>query len=127
MGFWSWITGGSSVAEKVTDGVVNGVDAIFYTDEEKAQDGMSRTKLWLKVQEVINQQQGATAITRRVLAVIAAIAWCFSLIMVAASIYGYGSADNAIALFNETSKAFMLVMAFYFGKHVIMGLTGKKN
>ena len=37
MGLLSFLTGKSETAEKVVDGAISGIDAAFYTKEEKAQ------------------------------------------------------------------------------------------
>lgn len=36
MGFWSKLFGSENVVNKAVDGIYNGTDAVFYTDEEKA-------------------------------------------------------------------------------------------
>ena len=36
MGWFSFLTGKSETAEKVVDGAISGIDAMFFTEEEKA-------------------------------------------------------------------------------------------
>ena len=49
MGFWSNLFGSSTVINKAVDGIYNGIDAMVYTDEEKAQDYKERISLKTKM------------------------------------------------------------------------------
>ena len=33
---WSWLFGNSESSNKVVDGVVSGIDSMFFTDQEKS-------------------------------------------------------------------------------------------
>ena len=59
MSFWSWLTGGSAVAEPI-EAVGNVVDALFTSDEERLDKELIRTRLLQKpmlVQAEINKVQ----------------------------------------------------------------------
>jgi len=67
MSMLSWFTGGGKQVEKVTDAVINGMDAVFYTDEEKAEDSKARRELWFKFMELSRDESSIKSVTRRVL------------------------------------------------------------
>ena len=59
MSFWSWLTGGSAVAEPI-EAVGNVVDSLFTSDEERLDKELIRTRLLQKpalVQAEINKVQ----------------------------------------------------------------------
>lgn len=49
MSFWSRLFGSSSVVNKAVDGIYNGVDALVYTEQEKAEDFKDRVGLKIKL------------------------------------------------------------------------------
>ena len=120
MGFLSFLTGQSSTAEKVVDGAISGIDAMFYTDEEKAQANQ-------KILEWKLQYASATqgmSISRRVITFSLSFAWLllvFVLITVGL-IFGKEAAQVEFLLDimkDIVNPPFMIVVGFYFLAHVV--------
>jgi flagellar biosynthesis protein FliP len=99
MSLWGWITGADKVGEVVDTGLdvvktaMNGLDALVYTDEEKAQDNakniLRNGDMAYKFAKLAQSESGASAVTRRICALIvltnftiyaqaALVAACFS-------------------------------------------------
>ena len=103
--------------EKVMDGVYNGVDKIFYTDEEKA-DARAKAqviyqKLWLAAVP--------SAVNRRVVAAGITVMWGLCIVIaLAAYAFGYSEyADYALTMLQDVvNPPFMIVVGFYFLKAV---------
>ena len=71
MGFFSFLkTSDKAVdtASNVIEAGVRGLDALFFTDEEKSQASMKVTETWLKMQQATANENSAKSITRRYLA-----------------------------------------------------------
>lgn len=126
MSFVSWFTGGGKQVEKVTNAVINGVDAVFYTEEEKAEDSKARRQLWFKFMELSRDESSIKSVTRRILSFLIIGHWL--LFMDAALIfYAIGEISKAKMAFELAASMMWItagVAAFYFGAHLIR--QGKK-
>jgi hypothetical protein len=124
MSFWGRIFGtekalesGLRTVEKATDGVIAGIDAAFYTKEEKAADNIRLTKFRMDMVKSLQDECTPRALTRRVLAIIilghvflhldAAIV-CFILRM-------NGAVDFILKLVEAEMTLASIVAFFYFG------------
>ena len=58
----------ANIAEKTTDGIIGGIDKIFYTEQEKAEAKKKWFDGWLDLQKIISNESTPTAISRRILA-----------------------------------------------------------
>jgi len=117
----SWLAslfGGGKTTDKIVDSVINGVDAVFYTDQEKAEANQKILdwKLeWLKATQGQN-------IARRVIAFGVGGMWlaCGIVVLVA---QGCGFTEFSKFAFdfmvNVVSNPFMLIMTFYYAAHVV--------
>ena len=90
MSFFSFLTGGSKTAEKVVDGVSSGIDAMFFTDEEKSR--ASQQILDWKLEYA--KSTAGQSIARRVIAFAVTGMWCFVILLtvVVGLAFGKGSA-----------------------------------
>ena len=71
MGFFSFLKTSDKAVDTVSnviDAGVKGIDALFFTNEEKSQASMKVTQLWIKMQEAMANENSAKSITRRYLA-----------------------------------------------------------
>ena len=92
MALWDIFTSSKTAvdtAANVVNSAVNGIDAVFYTDQEKAENVIERIKLfqqgysiWLEAQKVLINETTPRSITRRILAVL--ILGAFLLLILAA-------------------------------------------
>ena len=72
MGFWSFLTGAKAVESipTVVDAAVNGIDAVWYTDEEEARDGITRARIAKDYIQMVLKANGIQSIARRIIAVV---------------------------------------------------------
>ena len=95
MGLWGWFTGAKQVdktldiADKTTGGIISGIDAMFYTEEEKAQMLQKRlelseqvSKTHIELMKVTHDETTVRSITRRIIAVCIMIATFVSMMKV---------------------------------------------
>lgn len=128
----SWlkgIFGSADTIKTVVDGVYNGVDKAFFTDEEKAEFGQKRNEWLLQYMQATQPQN----VARRMIAFIVVGIWAFIIgILVIALVV-----ENALSLTSNMSDAlyklltdiilqpFNIVLGFYFLTHVVKGITQK--
>jgi len=120
---FNWLFGNS----KATDAAVRGIDALIFTDEEKANlDAAARDKiLQFKIDYAKATQNQSVA--RRIIAVIVSALW--ALLVLVAAIAGYFDAsDTGYAAYvggivvTTLNPPFMVIIGFYFAAHVVKGL-----
>ena len=120
MSIFSFLTGSSATAEKVVDGALSGLDAVFYTDEEKAV--ASQKILDWKLQYATATQ--GMSISRRVIAFTLCAAWLL-LVLITVVIGLFFGGDSAEVKFlmsimtDVVMQPFSIVVAFYFLAHVV--------
>jgi len=121
MGFLANLFGGGDTTNKLIDGVVNGTDALFFTDEEKsvANQKVLDFKLeWLKATQGQN-------IARRIIAIGVTLMWMG---LGLAILITKGLGHSAFATFafdymtDVVTTPFMIIIGFYFAAHVVKGL-----
>lgn len=137
MGMFGKLTsllGGADTAEhtvkKVVDGVYNGVDKLFYTDEEKSD---ARQKAWDSVLSFITMayadQNSTRSVTRRWLAwaIVGSILLSFFVSLVLILLDKPEKAKAIIELANayNLGEAFLGVIVFYFGVQFMRSRGGK--
>ncbi|MCP3924496.1 MAG: hypothetical protein GY714_18135 [Desulfobacterales bacterium] len=141
MGFWSVITGAKAIdtttkiAEKTTDGIISGLDKIFYTKEEQAETLTRRLEIadkiattHIKLMEATASETTTRSITRRIVAI-------FVMILTFISMFSMGlvwKLDKEWALFMlelvkhfQIGVAFISVIFFFFGNYLIGKFTKK--
>lgn len=119
---WSWLFGNSSAAEKVVDGVSNGLDMLMFTDEEKAI--ASQKVLDFKIEYAKHTQN--QSIARRVIAFSITGLWALLNLFAVALYFISEPASKFIfeVLKENINTPFMIVVGFYFAAHVV-GKLGK--
>lgn len=129
MGFFDWFSSGSKAAEKVLDASIRGLDALVFTDEERAELNKQLGAQWLELQKVIGNESSIRSVTRRVIA--CAIIFPFIALVIAAAIaYPYSASYAAFLVSLAESKFGWLVLGvggFYFGPYLISRALGAKN
>ena len=130
------INTGAKIAEKATEGVINGLDACFYTDEEKAQDKQVTAQMQQKGFETILEFQKQYASenseqskARRDLAKMTFVVF-YSLIFILITIWRVDAAwcKSAIDIIKIISSNYILLMVAgaYFVPHQLSKIVGKK-
>ena len=120
MGLFSFLTGKSETAEKVVDGAISGVDAMFYTDEEKAQANQKILD-WKLAYATATQGQ---SLSRRMIAFAVTAAWLFIVMLLVVSGLLNGKDSAAVewlfkVLTEVVNDPFMIIIGFYFLAHVM--------
>lgn len=130
MALFKWFTGGTKAAEKVLDAGMKGLDAMFFTKEEKAQFYTQLGQQWIDTMKVLQGESSIRSITRRVIA-FAVIFTYIPMVVSAAVMYAFDPRYATFLMEVADSKFGWLVVAigtFYFGPYMIQRmLTGKKK
>lgn len=107
-----------STVEKVADGVYNGVDKMFFTDEEKSEASQKILDWKLKWFEATAPQN----VARRFIAVVVTLLWAF-LVLVMLAAKGLGANDYASYSFDVmrdvVGTPFSIILGFYFLAQVV--------
>lgn len=120
------IFGSGKNTEKIVDGAVRGLDALVFTNEEKAEYRAKGAEWFLKYLEATQPQN----LARRLIAIIIVSLW--SLVVIAGCIAWPFNKTYAEFIFqvlvDVVMNPFMLVMGFYFAAHVVRSFVqGKKE
>lgn len=125
-----WFTAGPDSAKKVLDAGINGIDALVFTDEEKA---VMRQKLgdqWIELQKALGEETTVRSVTRRILAVTIMAAYTV-LVLSAAIVYGLDAIEYAKFLLELAESKFGWlaagVGAFYFGPYMLGRMGSNKK
>lgn len=132
MGLLSFLSGDTKSTEKILDAGISAGDAIWYTDEEKANDDKQFKALYFKYLERTADESTARSISRRLICV--PVVWTFlGLIWVRT---GLAVADMSVAVAAVQTSITDLVtptglcIGFYVGNHAlgaVMDRLNKKN
>ena len=125
MSFFGRLFSSQKSIEKVVDGVYNGVDKVFYTDEEKADN----RKIASKIYEKMWLAAVPSAISRRIVATSITAMWMLCiLVALSANAIGWSEyADYALNMLSEVvNPPFMIVVGFYFLKAVATSVTDNR-
>ncbi|MDY6789863.1 MAG: hypothetical protein SWH54_01225 [Thermodesulfobacteriota bacterium] len=133
MAWYSFLTSTSKTAEtaaeagkSIVDGLVSGIDAVFYTDEEKAQARQKGSETILRFWEAIARENTEQSKARRMLAKMTFQVFFFFL-LAAAVVYRF-DAEYARFLLALAGKIMFLVSAIgviYFGPHQLQKIVKK--
>ena len=128
MNILKWFASGPAAAEKVLDGAIRGIDALVFTEEEKAELSKRLGDQWLDVQKVMLNETSIQAVTRRVLAVM--VMGSFTLLVMGGAAVYYFNPEYAKFLVELAESQFgwmaIGIMGFYFGPYMIQRMLGPK-
>ena len=114
------------IAEKSTSGIVKGIDALIFTDEEKSEAGQKVTDSHIELMKVLTDENTARAITRRLLAV--GFCGIYLLEHVVSAVLWKYDVKWAEHIFNSASNlnnVILAIVVFYFGYYGIKAVTKK--
>lgn len=119
MGLFSWFTGGSDTADKVVDGVTDGLDAMFFTDEERSRASQKVLDFKLKWIQATSGQN----LARRYIAWTVTGLWSFLVIYsIFLKIISSPHFQFVFDILGDVvNPPFMIVLGFYFLTHVVRG------
>lgn len=127
MNLLKWFSSGPEAAGKVLDAGIRGLDALVFTDEERAEMNKKLGDQWIELQKILGQETTTQSVTRRVLALLVVIPFVL-LVLAAAVIYPF-STEYAKFLLDLAQSQFgwltMGVAGFYFGPFMIQRMMKK--
>ena len=131
------IFGSPESMKKIVDGTVDGIDAMFYTDEERAETKTARLEWLLKWLQSTQPQN----VSRRFIAIVVTLLWAFLIVYAViaftiqyaimpegASVENFGVAAFTFNMLKDVvAIPFAGIMTFYFAAHVIRGFNESKK
>jgi len=118
---WSTLTGlfgSSKTTEKIVDGVVDGLDALVFTDEERSAANMKVLEFKLKYAATTQGQN----VARRIIACGITLMWILVGLMYLALVL-LGKPDMAKAVYDFLKDVvmtpFSIILGFYFLTHLV--------
>ena len=121
MGLLSFITGESTAANKVIDGVSSGIDMAFFTAEEKAKYAADAGRLHLEILKVTATESTASSISRRMICLPIVYSWIFFMFLYAV-VDMSGLEISTVALVANIAAltgVSLAAVAFYVGNHIL--------
>ncbi|MHC4707253.1 MAG: hypothetical protein ACYS8I_09230 [Planctomycetota bacterium] len=133
MGIWGWITGAQQIdkamdiAKESTSGIIAGIDAAWFTPEEKSRAALELTQAAIEMVVATQGESTTRSITRRVLAWMIMSTFLF-LLLFGTMIYRIDPEWSAYCLNSAKTLVFLAtpVSVFYFGWYGVKQLRGKK-
>jgi hypothetical protein len=126
MAIWDWfstpktVEKGIGIIEKVTDGIVAGIDKAWYTEEEKAEASQKAVETIIEMWKTLATENSEQSKARRVIAM-AILKVYFTLLLMGVVVYGFDP-DYAAFIFKIVKEISVLVAGvqfIYFGPHQI--------
>lgn len=119
------IFAGSESGDAVIQGAVKGLDALVFTQEEKAHLSQEAFKLWIEWQQATSGQN----LARRYIALIVVALWAILIILATVFLVmenwaGWMEGTSSAvfdAVGDHVTNPLLLVLGFYFGKHLLTG------
>lgn len=120
MGLFSFLKSAPDAAEKAIDTIRSAGDAVWFTDEEKAEYKKDCFKLWADSLAKINDENSPRSLTRRYISVSVIGVWLLlNVVGVAGYIYDPSFANFVFSVVAEQSYIVGGIAVFYFGPHMI--------
>jgi len=128
MGLFSILAGSSKSVEKIVDAGINGVDAMFYTDEEKAQHKAKMQELYFKFVEISANESTTQSVSRRMICMPVVYVWLALIIAnVCASLFAPALDTATITdTIKQMNTPALAAIGFYTGRHIMGELNRKK-
>ncbi len=132
MGIFSFLKSSEKAvdtAASLIDAGVNGIDKLFFTDEEKAEASSKFYENWISTLKLLVDTESIRSITRRYLAISVIGTWLL-LIITGTSVYIAGLKDAAEFTFRvvqDMTVPVLAVIGFYFGPEMISRVLGRSK
>ena len=116
----------------LVDAAKDGIDKLFYTDEEKAEQGGKFYENWLKMLTLMIDTESIRSITRRYLAVSVIGVWLYLVVLgTAVFVFGGSEAEKPAEFIFRVAKSMdwqvIAIIGFYFGPEMISRLLSNIN
>lgn len=128
MSVFSWLTGGAKSADTVLSGMVNGIDALVFTEEEKVVYVAEAQKVWLDTQKALAEETSPRSVNRRWVAwSVIGVTSLITITSVVLIILGHKDIAAEVVSVADAfwwGEAFVSVIVFYFGNHIATKIKG---
>lgn len=127
MNILDWFRAGPEAANKVLDAGVKGIDALVYTDEEKAEAKRQMVAQWIDLQRTMGEETSVRGVTRRFIAFASFIPYVL-LILIACVVYKMDPEFSKFLMEVAEGKFGWIVLSvvgFYVGPPMIARAMGK--
>jgi len=120
MGILSFLAGNSKSVDKIVSAGINGVDAMFYTDEEKAQHRAKMQELYFKFVEISATESTAQSISRRMICLPVVYTWLILVVLNVALTVFMPELDATAILetISYMNTPALASIGFYIGRHL---------
>ena len=120
MGLFSILAGSSKSVDKIVDAGINGIDAMFYTDEEKAQHKAKMQELYFKFVEISANESTTQSVSRRMICLPVVYVWLALIIVnVIASVFAPAVDTQTISdTIKQMNTPALAAIGFYVGRHL---------
>ena len=127
MGLFSILAGSSKSVDKIVDAGINGVDAMFYTDEEKAQHKAKMQELYFKFVEISANESTTQSVSRRMICMPVVYVWLALIIAnVCASLFAPALDTATISdTIKQMNTPALAAIGFYVGRHLATSFNSK--
>ena len=121
MGILSFLSGNTKTVDKVIDAGINGIDALIFTEEEKAEYNKNLQELHLEFIKISASESTAQSISRRMICLPVVYVWLLLIIAnTVAAVFAPGLDISAISKSIEAmSMPALAAIGFYVGRHMI--------
>lgn len=116
------------IGAKITDGIISGIDKIWYTDEERAENRQKANETLLSFWKIIANENTEQSKARRMLAVMTFKVY-FALILIGTTVYKFDAeyAKFIFEVIGSLTGLVLMVAGVYFGPHQIAKIWKKKK
>lgn len=121
MGILSFLAGNSKSVDKIVSASINGVDAMFYTDEKKAQHKAKMQELYFKFVEISATESTAQSISRRMICLPVVYTWLILVVLNVALTVFMPELDASAILesISYMNTPALASIGFYVGRHLV--------
>ena len=112
----------------IASSAAKGIDALFFTDEEKAELSKAVMKIWLDVQKVTANESSIRSVARRIIA-IGVVATYLGILLCGCAVYKLDPEYSRFLFEVAVSlNTFVLtIMVFYFGYYALSNIIKAKK
>lgn len=126
---FEWLLGKKTekAIDTVAEGLYNGIDKLFFTDEEKVQASQKAFDAWLRMVEATSKENSAKSYTRRIIAIMVISVW-LTLLVYGVVAFPFSQAYSRFILSLVTNDMLWItgaVVVFYFGPSVLNNIFRK--
>lgn len=115
MSIWGSIFGSKETGDALVNGAVKGIDALFFTDEEKSQASKEGFQLYIEYQKATAPQN----VARRYIALMVGALWSILILLsTGLAVFNHDSFSQVWDIAEKVSIVWGLIVTFYYVKRI---------